>query len=126
MKFDDLKILLALEGKWTVSVNGLEYLALSASDISIEDSTLRFGKYSRKIIALEWLPSDVVRIRTRAKARTQMDPDTFYPGERLPSRARIRKLRRCLQVPIRRALAADIGPTQIARKTLYCEPLPGL
>src|SRR5206468_2100368 len=108
MKLDDLKILLALEGKWTVSVNGLEYLALSASDISIEDSTLRFGKYSRKIIDLEWLRSDVVRIRTRAKARTQIDTVTFYPGERLPSGAGIRKRRRRFQVEIGRALAARL------------------
>src|SRR6266568_8727440 len=126
MKFDDLKILLALEGKWTVSVNGLEYLALSASDISIEDSTLRFGKYSRKIIDLEWLRSDVVRIRTRAKARTQMDTVTFYPGERLPSGAGIRKRRRRFQVEIGRALAAHFGTRKIERQTLYSDRRHGI
>src|SRR5207249_12167253 len=118
MKLDDLKILLALEGKWTVSVNGLEYLALSASDISIEDSTLRFGKYSRKIITLEWLRPDVVRIRTRAKARTQMDTVTSYPAERLPSGAGIRKLRRRFQVEIGRALAAPFGTRKLERHIL--------
>src|SRR5206468_11007895 len=126
MKFDDLKILLALEGKWTVSVNGLEYLALSASDISIEDSTLRFGKYSRKIIDLEWLRSDVVRIRTRAKARTQIDTVTFYPGERLPSGAGIRKRRRRFQVEIGRALAAHFGARKIERQTLYSDRRHGI
>src|SRR6266702_5360453 len=126
MKFDDLKILLALEGKLTVSVNGLEYLALSASDISIEDSTLRFGKYSRKIIDLEWLRSDVVRIRTRAKARTQMDTVTFYPGERLPSGAGIRKRRRRFQVEIGRALAAHFGTRKIERQTLYSDRRHGI
>src|SRR3989442_10698520 len=126
MKLDDLKILLALEGKWTVSVNGLEYLALSASDISIEDSTLRFGKYSRKIIDLEWLRSDVVRIRTRAKARTQMDTVTFYPGERLPSGAGIRKRRRRFQVEIGRALAAHFGTRKIERQTLYSDRRHGI
>src|SRR5436190_17312051 len=118
MKLVELKILLALEVKWTVSVNGLEYLALSASDISIEDSTLRFGKYSRKIIDLEWLRSDVVRIRTRAKARTQIDTVTFYPGERLPSGAGIRKRRRRLQVEIGRALPARFVAPQIECQTL--------
>src|SRR5437667_11499865 len=98
MKFDDLKILLALEGKWTVSVNGLEYLALSASDISIEDSTLRFGKYSRKIIELEWLRSDVDRIRTRAKTRRQIDTVTIYPGEPSPPGTDIRKRGPRLQI----------------------------
>ena len=126
MKLDDLKILLALESKWTVSVNGLEYLALSASDISIEDSTLRFGKYSRKIIDLEWLRSDVVRIRTRAKARTQMDTVTFYPGERLPSGAGIRKRRRRFQVEIGRALAAHFGTRKIERQTLYSDRRHGI
>ena len=126
MKLDDLKILLALEGKWTVSVNGLEYLALSASDISIEDSTLRFGKYSRKIIDLEWLRSDVVRIRTRAKTRTQIDTVTFYPGERLPSGAGIRKRRRRFQVEIGRALAAHFGTRKIERQTLYSDRRHGI
>src|SRR5437773_4666165 len=126
MKLDELKILLALEGKWTVSVNGLEYLALSASDISIEDSTLRFGKYSRKIIDLEWLRSDVVRIRTRAKARTQMDTVTFYPGERLPSGAGIRKRRRRFQVEIGRALCAHFGTRKIERQALYSDRQHGI
>src|SRR5437899_9089155 len=126
MKFDDLKILLALEGKWTVSVNGLEYLELSASDISIEDSTLRFGKYSRKIIDLEWLRSDVVRIRTRAKTRTQLDTVTFYPGERLPSGAGIRKRRRRFQIEIGRALAAHFGVRKVERQTLYSDRRHGI
>src|SRR5437867_12208576 len=126
MKLDELKILLALEGKWTVSVNGLEYLALSASDISIEDSTLRFGKYSRKIIDLEWLRSDVVRIRTRAKARTQIDTVTFYPGERLPSGAGIRKRRRGFQVEIGLALKAHFGVRKIERQTLYSDRRHGI
>ena len=52
MKSEDLKILLALEGKWTVSLNGREFLAIRSADIFIEDSTIRFGRYSRKIVDL--------------------------------------------------------------------------
>src|SRR5262245_56252736 len=126
MKLDDVKILLALEGKWTVSVNGLEYLALSASDISIEDSTLRFGKYSRKIVDLDWLRSNVVRIRARAKARTQIDTVTFYPGDRLPSGAGIRKRRRRFQLELSRALMAFFGVRTIERQTLYSDRRHGI
>src|SRR2546421_12609853 len=49
MKTEDLKILLALEPKWTLSLNGLEFLAMSSSDITLDDSTIRFGPYVRKI-----------------------------------------------------------------------------
>ncbi len=126
MKWEDLKILLALEGKWTVSLNGLEFLALSSSDISIEDSTLRFGKYFRTIIDLDWLRSDVVRIRTRARARTQIDTITFYPGDRLPSGAGIRKRRRAFLVEISRALTAHFGAGRVERQTLYSDRRYGI
>src|SRR5437867_1648733 len=126
VKWEDLKILLALEGKWTVSLNGLEFLALSSSDISIEDSTLRFGRYSRKIVDLDWLRSNVVRIRTRAKARAQIDTVTFYPGDRLPSGAGIRKRRRGFQVEISQALRAHFGVRKIERQTLYSDRRHGI
>ena len=126
MKLEDLKILLALEGKWTVSLNGLEFLALSSSDISIEDSILRFGKYSRKIVDLDWLRSNIVRIRTRAASRPQIDTVTFYPGDRLPSGADIRKRRRGFQVEISRALTAHFGVRKVERQTLYSDRRHGI
>src|SRR5262245_47785722 len=80
MDTESLKILLALEPKWTVSLNGLEFLTLVSSDISITNSTLQFGKYSRKISQLEWLRPNVVRVHGRAKFRSQTDKITLYPG----------------------------------------------
>jgi len=94
MKLEDLKILLALEGKWTVSLNGREFLALRSSDIFIEDSTIRFGRYSRKIVDLDWLRPDVFRMRTRARTGSQIDTVIFYSGDHLPSTADLRRRRR--------------------------------
>src|SRR6185503_4715076 len=101
MKTEDVKILLALEPKWTVSLNGLEFLPLASSEISITDandstggSTIRFGPYTRKITSLQWLRPNIVRIQARARFRTQTDSITLYPGERLPSIADLRRRRR--------------------------------
>src|SRR5438093_11672631 len=46
---EELKILLALEPVWTVSLNGLEFQTISSSNISLESSTIRIGKWNRKI-----------------------------------------------------------------------------
>src|SRR5258706_5353153 len=109
MRTQDLKILLALEPKWTVALNGIEFLALGSSGISLEESTIHFGKYSRKIIDIEWLRPNIVRIRGRAKFRTQTDTITFYPGERLPSTADLRRRRMAFQIEIGRALCVYFG-----------------
>src|SRR5262245_42786844 len=100
----DLKILLALEPKWTVSLNGLEFLSLKSSEISVEDSAIHYGRYTRRLLDLEWLSPTVVRIRGNSKFRSQADTITLYPGERLPSSAELRRKRRAFQVEIGRAL----------------------
>jgi len=123
---DDLKILLALEPKWTVSLNGIEFLALNSSEISITDSTIRFGKYLRKISQLEWLRPNIVRIHGRAKFRTQTDTITLYPGARLPSAADLRKRRRSFQVEIGHALGVYFGVRNIARQTLHSDRQHGI
>lgn len=109
-----------------MSLNGMEFLALSSSDISVEDSTLRFGQYSRKILELEWLRPNVVRMRTRAKFRSQIDVITLYPGENLPSPARLRRRRRMFQVQIGRALCSYFGTRTIQRQTLYSDRRYGI
>jgi hypothetical protein len=126
MILEDLKILLALEGKWTISLNGLEFLALPSSEISIEESTIRFGKYSRKILDLDWLRPNVFRMRTRARSRSQIETLTFYPGDRLPSTADLRKRRRSFQIEISRALCAHFGTRKIERQTLYSDRQHGI
>src|SRR2546425_12544675 len=97
MRLEDLNILLAVEGKWTVSVNGLQFLTLPSSEISVDDSTIRFGKYSRKIIDVDWLRPNVFRMRTRSRARSDVDTIIFYPGDRLPSTVDLRRRRRAFQ-----------------------------
>jgi len=126
METDGLKLLLALEPKWTVSLNGLEFLPLSSSDLSIDGSNLRFGRYSRMIVDVEWLRPNVVRIRGRAKFRTQTDTITLYAGDRLPSSADLRRRRRAFQVEIGRALCSYFGVRRIERESLYSDRQHGI
>jgi hypothetical protein len=126
METADLKILLALEPKWTVSLNGLEFLAVDSSEISIEDSRISIGRYSRRITELQWLRPNVVRIRGNTKFRSQTDTITLYPGERLPPSADIRKRRRTFQVEIGRALCTYFGTRKIERETLYSDRQHGI
>jgi hypothetical protein len=126
MGTQDLKILLMLEPKWTVSLNGSEFLTLATSEISLDESTIHFGKYSRKILDIEWLRPNIVRIRGRAKFRTQTDTITFYPGERLPSTADLRRRRRAFQIEIGRALCTFFGTRKIERQTLYSDRQHGI
>jgi hypothetical protein len=126
MRLEDLKILLALEGKWTVSLNGREFLALPSSEISLDDSTIHFGKYSRNILDLDWLRPNVVRMRTRARTRSEVDTIVFYPGDRLPSNADLRRRRRVFQVEVGRALCAYFGTRTIERQALYSDRQHGI
>src|SRR5437870_398678 len=126
MRTEDAKILLALESKWTVSLNGLEFLVLASSEISINDSTIQFGRYSRKITDLQWLRPNIVRIHGNARFRAQIDTITLYPGERLPSVADLRRRRRAFQVEIGRALCAYFATRKIERQTLYSDRQNGI
>jgi len=126
MQTEELKILLALEPKWTISLNGLEFLTVASSEISIRNSTIEFGRYSRTISSLEWLRPNVVRIQGKAKFRTQADTITLYPGERLPSSADLRRKRRSFQVEIGRALCSYFGTRRIERQTLYADRQHGI
>ncbi len=126
METEDLKILLALEPKWTVSLNGLEFLALNSSEISIDNSTIQFGRYSRKISDLEWLRPNIVRIRGKAKFRQQIDTITLYPGEHIPPPADHRRRRRLFQIEIGRALCSYFGTRKIERQMLYSDRQHGI
>jgi hypothetical protein len=126
METEDLKILLLLEPKWTISLNGTEFLPLTSAEFSIDNSTIRFGRYSRKILDIEWLRPNIVRIYGRSKFRTQTDTITLYPGDRLPSSADLRRKRRAFQVEIGRALCAFFGVRKITRQTLYSDRRHGI
>src|SRR5689334_9123077 len=111
MRTEDLKILLALEPKWTISLNGLEFLTIPSAAISLDEkrSTIQFGRYGRTIVDLEWLRPNVVRIHGRARVRAQLDTITLYPGERLPSSEDLRRRRRSFQTEIGRAICRFLG-----------------
>src|SRR5215471_2941583 len=102
---EELKILLALEPTWTVSLNGLEFQTIRSSDITFNDGTVCAGKWTRKIDSVEWLRPNVVRLQGHQKFRTKADHLTFYPGERLPAAADLRRRRRSFQTQLGHALA---------------------
>jgi hypothetical protein len=115
-----LKTLLAIEPKWTVSLNDLEYLDLRSSDITIEKSTIQFGKYTGRMLDLEWLRPNIIRIRT------QLDTITLYTGDHLPSTAGLRRRRRTFQIEISRALRNHFGVRNIERQALYSDRRHGI
>jgi hypothetical protein len=116
----ELKILIAVEPKWTVSLNDREFLDLHSSEISIDDSTIQFGKRSGRILNLEWLRNNVIQIRTRS------DRITLYAGDHLPSTADLRRRRRSFQVEISRALRTHFQVRNIERQMLYSDRQHGI
>ncbi len=126
MRTEDLKLLIALEPKWTVSVNGLEFLLLASGEIAIEGQAIRFGRYVRKINDIEWLRGDVIRIRARSKFRSSLDVIMFHAGERLPPAAEARRRRRAFQAQIRSALCSHFGVRKMERETLYSDRRYGI
>ncbi len=117
----DLKILLALEANWIVSLDGREFLPLAASEILLDGPTIRFGRYSRKILDIEWLRTNIVRLRVRAKFKARVETLIFYPGDRLPPVAGLKQRRRGFQTEIARALLSYFGAMKIERQTLYSD-----
>jgi hypothetical protein len=118
---EELRILLALEPIWSVSVNGLEFLSLAGSEISIHDYRIQIGPHSRKIVDLKWLRPTVVQIKARAKFRSKPDVITLYPGDRLPSTVDLRRRRRAFQQQIGPALCAYFGTRKLERQTLHSD-----
>lgn len=121
METDGLKILLAVEPRWTASLNGREFLPLESSQIAIDGSTIRFGPYTRRITACEWLRPDVVRMTATSKFRSHSDTITFYPGTRLPGRMDLLRRRRTFQIEIGKALCAFFGVGRIQRQKLHTD-----
>jgi hypothetical protein len=109
---EDLKILLALEPVWTVSINGAEFIPASTADIEVHDSTLRFRRQNRKILNIDWLRPNVPRIRTHA------DVLTFYPGNVLPDNVETRRRRRGFQTQIARAVGRHFETRTAIKQSL--------
>lgn len=96
---EDLRILLALEPAWTVSINGSEFVPASTTEIEVHESTIRFQRQNRKIVGVDWLRPNVPRVRTHA------DVLTFYPGSVLPEKVETRRRRRAFQRQLAESLA---------------------
>ena len=126
VRTEDLKVLLTLEPAWTVSLNGLEFFALPSSDITLSNSSIRIGRYSRTILDLQWLRPNVARIRARTKFRSHPDVITLYPGDRLPSAADLRRRRRIFQAQIGQALCEYFGLRKTERQMLHSDRRYGI
>jgi hypothetical protein len=126
MEFDELKTLLAIESKWMVSLNGLKFVPLDSSQISIEGSAIQLGPYKRFISNLRWLRPDVVRLRTRPRFRAQTDTITLYPGDRLPPPVAHPRRRHAFQTEIGQALCRYFGVRSIQRQMLDSERQRGM
>ena len=126
MQVEELRILLALEPTWTVSLNGLQFFSVPSSEISLHDSIIQIGLHSRKIVDLRWLRPTVVQIRARSKFRSNLDVITLYPGNRLPSTIDLRRRRRAFQQEIAPALCSWFGTRKLERQTLYSDRRHGI
>jgi len=126
MQTEELRILLALEPSWIVSVNGREFVPLHARDIELGQSVIRFGKFTRKILGVRWLRPNVLRISVRARFRSQVDVLTFYAGDRLPSIIDIRRRRRLFQKQIGHALSDYYKTKSVSRQILHSDKRHGI
>ena len=126
MQVEELRILLALEPTWSVSVNGTEFFSLPNSEISIQDSRIQLGSHSRDILDLEWLRPTSVQIRAGTRFRSKVDVITLYPGERLPSIVDLRRRRRTFQREITPALCGWFKTRKVERQALYSERQHGI
>jgi hypothetical protein len=125
VKISELKLLLALEPSWTVSVNGKEFLHLRSSELEIEDSRLRFGRFTRKVLEVQGLRTNVFRVRAQSRLRSRIDTLTFHAGEILPSAADLQKRRRDFQRLLAPAVARHCGD-RISGTTLHSDKQHGI
>ncbi len=118
---EELKILLALEPSWNISINGIEFLRLPSSEISINGPLIRFKRWSRQIVRIDWLKSNTVRIEARHRFRSKSDVMLFSAGEGFPVGIELRRRRRLFQKQIAPALCAYFGARSIEREMLYAD-----
>jgi len=123
---EELKILLALEPAWTVSLNGFEFQTIHASDIAVDSTVIRLGKWTRRIDSVEWLRPNIVRIRGRQRFRSTIDSLTLYPGEHLPSPVNLRRRRRSFQSQLGPVLGQYFGTRWTGKQILHSDRIRGI
>jgi hypothetical protein len=126
VQVEELRILLALEPTWYVSLNGNEFFSLRNSEISVQDSRIQLGSHSRRILDVHWLRPTSVQIRAGARSRSKVDVITLYPGECLPSTVDLRRRRRAFQQQIAPALCEWFKTRRIERQVLYSDRRHGI
>jgi len=127
VEIEGLKILLAVEPRWTISRNGLEFQTVRSNEISVEGQLIRIGNWTRTIDRVDWLRPNVVRLKTRQRFRTKaFDTLTLYPGERLPPTIDLRRRRRQFQAQLSRALTQHFNTRSIQKQTLYSDRRHGI
>jgi hypothetical protein len=125
VRIEEFRILLALEPSWSISINGREFLHFPTSEIHLEGTLLRFGRFARKIIDIDSLRPDTVRVKARAKLRSQIDRLVFYAGDTLPSAAVLRKRRTAFLRALVPAVSKYFGK-RVTRQTLHSDKRHGV
>ena len=109
MQLDDLALLLALQPDWTLSINRDQFIDLRAEEIQLEGDTLRCHRVSRKVLGVQWLRPDIVRIRARSRMRSQPDDLLFVPAGQFAFGIEARRRRKQFQKAITPALQEYFG-----------------
>ena len=121
----EFRTLLAVEPSWTISINGKEFIHVRSSEIELNESTLRFRQFVRTVEEVEAIRGNAVSVRAHARRRRQVDALVFYPGEKLPSAADLRRRRTSFQ----RALAPVLSEyfrARVTRQMLYSDKQHGV
>jgi hypothetical protein len=124
VQVEEFRILLALEPSWTISINGQEFLHVRSSEIAIEGSRLRFDRFTRTILDIEFLRPASVRVHARAKLR-RPEVLLFYAGDALPSPAALRQRRAAFQRSLVPAVFRHFGQ-RVTRQTLHSDKQHGI
>jgi hypothetical protein len=125
VQLDEFRILLALEPSWSISINGREFLHLHSSEIQLEGDLLRLGRLTRRIVDIDSPRSDTVRVRARTRLRSETDRLVFYPGDKLPSAAELRRRRTGFLRALLPAVLKHFGK-RVTRQTLYSDKKRGI
>ena len=125
MRNEDLKLLLALEPLWTISINSKEYVSCRPDEIELDDSSIRLGKFKRRIREIRWLRPSIVRIQAQSRARGSSDTLVLYPGSLLPPGVQIHRRRRQFARGLAEAVTRYFG-TPVQRETVHSDKQHGI
>src|SRR5687767_12152614 len=98
---------------------------MRSDEIELRDSTLRFGRFTRRILEIKWLRPNVVRIHTQTKLRSQSDILVFYPSGSASFGIETQRRRRMFQRSLTQALTKYFGEPA-SRETLHSDKHHGI